>query len=83
VTASLPPGLWKKRPVVDYLAKNFSKHPKARSQWPLAENPAAGTTPGARPEVVRGVSGAQPQRRVADRATRRAERRCAAFSATS
>jgi len=26
-------------------AKNFSKHPKTRSQWPLAENPAAARRP--------------------------------------
>jgi len=69
--------------VLDYLAKNFSKHPKADPNGRLRRILRRGDARCATRSRFGASRGAHPQGRVADRATRRAERRCAAFSATS
>jgi len=60
--------------------EEFFQTSQSPSQWPLAENPAAGRRSVRDPKSFAASRGAHPQGRVADRATRRAERRCAAFS---
>ena len=63
------------------ICEEFFQTPQNQIPMAACGESCGGSTPGARAEVVRASLGAHPRGHVADRATRRAERRCATFSA--